>query len=408
MSEMKNNVVQSDCKHHLYGIIIFLLAVISVLSFFLWRSSNVDVVNAPSNNGWTNTQNVANTQNPTETPTTASDAIDPKDLVIQIIGDKRCSECATSPLVESLKQAPFLTWAQFQEMDFSDEWVKDLVKNNDIKALPAVLLNSNKISDTQFISYLQATPTWLYTLNVWASFDPFAEICDNKIDDNGDNKVDCDDPTCWKNFTCAPKVDKPVADLYVMSYCPYGLQAQKGYLEVMSKLWKVADINVKFVPYIMHEQKEADENVVQYCIQKEQKDKYLPYLNCFLKEEWKGEACKKEAKIDEAKLTACITATKKEFQVDEKMKDTSKQFPDFDIDKTEALAAGVQGSPSFVVNGILVDKIGRSAKSYADAICSTFKNKPKECEESFQDISFDPMFGFTTGNGAAADSGCGQ
>jgi hypothetical protein len=53
----------------------------------------------------------------------------------------------------------------------------------------------------------------------------------------------------------------------------------------MSKLSKVADINVKFVQYVMHEQKEADENVVQYCIQKNQKDKYVKYLNCFLAED---------------------------------------------------------------------------------------------------------------------------
>jgi hypothetical protein len=53
----------------------------------------------------------------------------------------------------------------------------------------------------------------------------------------------------------------------------------------MSKLGEVADVNVKFVQYIMHGQKEADENVVQYCIQKEQKDKYIDYLNCFLAEE---------------------------------------------------------------------------------------------------------------------------
>jgi hypothetical protein len=53
----------------------------------------------------------------------------------------------------------------------------------------------------------------------------------------------------------------------------------------MSKLSKVADINVKWVPYVMHGQKEADENVIQYCIQKNEKDKYVKYLNCFLAEE---------------------------------------------------------------------------------------------------------------------------
>lgn len=52
-----------------------------------------------------------------------------------------------------------------------------------------------------------------------------------------------------------------------------------------------------------------------------------------------------------------------------------------------------------------MDKTGRNAKAYADAICSTFKNKPKECEQQFQDVNFDPNFGFTS-NGSNANSGC--
>jgi hypothetical protein len=55
----------------------------------------------------------------------------------------------------------------------------------------------------------------------------------------------------------------------------------------MDKLGKVADVNIKFVQYIMHGQKEADENVVQYCIQKEQEPKYLKYLKCFLEADGK-------------------------------------------------------------------------------------------------------------------------
>jgi hypothetical protein len=204
------------------------------------------------------------------------------------------------------------------------------------------------------------------------------------------------DPTCWNNFKCAKKVEKPVAELYIMSYCPYWLQAQKWYLEVMDKLWKVADVKVKFVPYIMHWQKEADENVVQYCIQSEQSDKYKSYLKCFLDAEWKEEACRKETKIDETKLKSCITNTKKTYKVDDLMKDKSKQYPDFTIDKESATKAWVQWSPTFVVNWIKLDDVWRDAKSYADAICSTFITKPKECEQTFQSVAFDPMFGFTT------------
>lgn len=308
-------------------------------------------------------------------------------------------------MVESLKQAPFLQNATFEQIDFSTTKAKELLKKNNISLLPAVLLNTNEVSDEEFITYLTETPNKWYTLNIGAQFDPYAEICDNKTDDNEDGKIDCEDTTCLKNLSCAPKVDKPVADLYIMSYCPYGLQAQKWYLEVMSKLWKVADINVKFVPYIMHGKKEAVENVVQYCIQKEEPEKYVSYLKCFLQEEWKETVCIKEASIDEEKLKTCIAKTNETYKIEEKVADSSKQFPDFDIDATEAQQVWVEWSPTFVLNGIKIENIWRDAQSYAKAICSSFKNTPQECEETFQNITFDPMFGFTS-NGANANSAC--
>ncbi|MDD5769964.1 MAG: hypothetical protein PHE25_03275 [Candidatus Gracilibacteria bacterium] len=412
--ELKNTSCVK-CEKLPYVIIIILLIIIAILAFFVGKNYNTIF----KGNGLINTVKTDNSN--LEKSNLASD------IEIKVIGDKRCSDCQTPLIIDSLKKLPFLTGATFKEMDFSDEGVKDLIKANDIKALPAFLFNSNNISEPQFVNYLQKTPSGLYNLAVGSTFDPFAEICDNGVDDNDDGLADCQDTKCSKNIACSPKVNKPVADLYIMSYCPYGLQAQKGYLEVMSKLGKVADINIKFVQYAMHGEKEITENVIQYCIEKEQKDKYIDYLNCYLAEEGKGEACRKQVKINEKKLSSCIDKTNKEFDIkgafkraDEKRKkykaegkvegqDVPYVFEEFDINKDEAIKAGVEGSPTFVLNGIKIDKIGRNAKAFADVICSSFKTKPKECDENFQDITFDPMFGFTTGNGASsANSGCGQ
>lgn len=393
MWENQNN----SYNNVLYIVIIILLVIISWLSFLVGK--NFNTIFLSWNNSNSNNSNLEDKDIVSTWTTTWWEVI--------VLSDKRCSDCQTETIVSSLKQIPFLSTSNFKEIDYMTDEGKKIYKENSLTTLPAFLFTTNTYSDSQFVQYLKKTPSWKFTLEVWSEFDPNAEICDNQIDDNEDSKIDCEDTSCSKNFKCSPKVDRPVADLYIMSYCPYGLQAQKWYLEVMSKLSKVADINIKWVPYVMHEQKEADENVVQYCVQKEQKDKYLSYLQCFLKEDNKNEACRKESKIDEKKLTSCIDKTKKEFNVDEKMADKTKQFPDFDIDKEEATKAWVQWSPSFVVNGILVDKIGRDAKSYADAICSTFKTKPKECDETFQNITFDPMFWFTS-NWANADAWCSQ
>ena len=65
------------------------------------------------------------------------------------------------------------------------------------------------------------------------------------------------------------KRDTPDVKLFVMSYCPYGLQAQKMFLPVYDLLKNKAEMGVYFVNYIMHGKQEIDENLRQYCIQKE-------------------------------------------------------------------------------------------------------------------------------------------
>lgn len=94
-------------------------------------------------------------------------------------------------------------------------------------------------------------------------------------------------PTPEPVKTEAKKSDRPTVDLYIMSYCPYGLQAQKPFVLLMDKFAKVADLNIRFVPYVMHGLKEAKENAVQACIRNEQNDKYVAYAKCFVKEEGK-------------------------------------------------------------------------------------------------------------------------
>jgi len=81
-----------------------------------------------------------------------------------------------------------------------------------------------------------------------------------------------------------PKTDKPTIDLFVMSYCPYGVQAEQAMLPVMELLGDEADINIRFVYYAMHDWTEIEENTRQYCIQKEEPDKYIDYLSCFVGE----------------------------------------------------------------------------------------------------------------------------
>ena len=54
------------------------------------------------------------------------------------------------------------------------------------------------------------------------------------------------------------KSDKPKVELFVMSYCPYGTQIEKGIIPAVQALGDKIDFNLKFVNYSMHGKKELD------------------------------------------------------------------------------------------------------------------------------------------------------
>ncbi len=221
------------------------------------------------------------------------------------------------------------------------------------------------------------------------------------------NDADKADDTATKEpVKNAPKSDKPVVELFVMSHCPYGTQIEKGIIPVMEALGSKADIKIKFVNYAMHGKKELDEQLNQYCINKEQGGKYLPYLKCFLKA-GDASACLKESGVDEKKLSACVSATDKQYKVSEVFNKGESAwgstFPPFDIYKAENEKYGVQGSPTLVINGEQISS-GRDAASLAGAICGAFSDgkKPAECDGKFDSASPAPGFGSGTDNGSAA------
>ena len=48
------------------------------------------------------------------------------------------------------------------------------------------------------------------------------------------------------------KTDKPTVELFVMTHCPYGTQAEKGILPVVDLLGQKMNFKIKFVDYAMH------------------------------------------------------------------------------------------------------------------------------------------------------------
>ncbi len=183
-----------------------------------------------------------------------------------------------------------------------------------------------------------------------------------------------------------PKSDKPKVELFVMTHCPYGTQAEKGLIPAIKALGSKIDAKIRFVHYFMHDP-EKTETPRQVCIREEQSAKYLDYLSCFL-EDGESDRCISKAGIDKAKMEKCI--------------DNKKSDEYYAQDSQLSNGYGVQGSPTLMINGQIVNS-GRDSASMLNTICSAFNEAPAECSEiQLSSSQPSPGFGYAT---SGADSG---
>ncbi len=197
------------------------------------------------------------------------------------------------------------------------------------------------------------------------------------------------------------KSAKPAVELFIMSYCPYGTQMQKGIVPAIEALGDSINFKLKFVNYAMHGEKELQENLVQYCIQKQEPKKLNSYLNCFLKA-GDSATCLTENNLN---ISSCVSSTDKEFKVTENF--TNKvgwqgSFPPFDVDKADNEKYSVQGSPTLVINGEEISA-SRDSQSLLTTICSAFENAPAACNAKLSTTA--PAPGFGTGAASTDSSG---
>lgn len=230
-----------------------------------------------------------------------------------------------------------------------------------------------------------------------------------------------------------PKSDKPLVELFIMSHCPYGTQAEKGMLPVVELLGDKIDFELRFVYYAMHPSSgEVEEQLNQYCIQGEQEELFNDYLTCFLGKTGTpedGAACVIETGVDKAKMDACAVKADSEFNVLANLADKDSwlngRYPMFDIHKDLNTQYDIGGSPTLVVNGIKLESkdttgdgrgdsylvnenvipFGRDSATYLELICEAFSDAPEECSAVVSSVSPSPGFGWSEGS-SGTDAQC--
>lgn len=199
-----------------------------------------------------------------------------------------------------------------------------------------------------------------------------------------------------------PKTDKPTVELYVFTYCPYGLQMEKAILPVVSLLGNKIDFKIRQIG-AMHGDFEKVEAERQLCIEKNYPDKFLSYVSAFALDTSIGDcdgaaACLTpklntlytSLGIDAAKINSCITS------------DGVKMY---DTEVANSNAKGVSGSPTLIINGVETSS-GRTPDAIKTVVCSAFKKAPSECSQTLSTTSASAGFGASTSTTASSTASC--
>ena len=172
------------------------------------------------------------------------------------------------------------------------------------------------------------------------------------------------------------KTARPLVQMFVMSFCPYGKQAEQGIGPAVALLNGTVDFEPHFIANginsSLHGPAEAHEDARQLCVWKYYEDKWWDYVNyvnanCTLGD---IETCWKRAAlgcgINESKISECFDSEGAELMAAE---------------ETLASEKGAFSSPTVLINGAPYGG-GRSPDQYKEGICGAFLEPPAYCSQT--------------------------
>jgi len=202
------------------------------------------------------------------------------------------------------------------------------------------------------------------------------------------------------------KSDRPNVELFVMSFCPYGLKAANNLKGVLGILEDKIDYNFYYLLSLpsegyegstdqycylgycsMHGKGEVTENLRQMCIRDNYPDKWYSYVSYISEkydaQEWSAsniddvwEEAAEAAGLDVAEIQSCFD-------------NEGQALLDAEYDFQQSYAT--RGSPSVFLNGVYwsgaVTSSTANPDGYKEGICSVFNTPPEECYQALSDES---------------------
>ncbi|MDH7593179.1 MAG: hypothetical protein QHG99_02345 [Methanomicrobiales archaeon] len=255
-------------------------------------------------------------------------------------------------------------------------------------------INSNLVSGTERASLVSVKESnGMYeivtgyqgqNIPVYASMDCVLLFLGEPLDVTEALETPVPTPTATQPATMV-KTEKPVVDLYVMAFCPYGVQAENAMKPVVELLAGMVDVKVRYIARVggstvdtvqsLHGINEAKEDLRQLCIQKRHPDRFWSYLmqmnsECYpiysnatkLDECWKNASL--SLGIDPAEIEECAYG--------------SEGIGLLKADEEIVSRNRVTGSPTLIINDARYSG-ARSPEAFKQAICGAFRAVPDAC-----------------------------
>ncbi|MFA5049394.1 MAG: hypothetical protein WC501_00135 [Candidatus Micrarchaeia archaeon] len=178
----------------------------------------------------------------------------------------------------------------------------------------------------------------------------------------------------------AQQTETPKVELYVMSYCPYGNQAENGIKDAVLLLAEKIDFEPVYIIGAsgdnfnsLHGQTELNQDIREKII-----------YNLYGETGWVEYVYKVNADCSLNDIETCWKdpATALGFDVEKIETEYNEKY--IEIARAEALKTsqnGVSGSPTLLINGKKYSG-GRDAESYKNEICAYFTAQPDECNKT--------------------------
>ena len=208
------------------------------------------------------------------------------------LSDRRCPKCDKRIAeVERIMKKRFFPKLQVTRLDWSSPKAKKLYRILGLSSLPTMVFDHNADRASKFNAIKrfmkQHGRYWVLT-GIGVTHDPNKEICNNKVDDTGNGKVDCADAQCSQDMLCRKRVPRKL-DLFIMSQCPYGVRAVNSLKEVLPHFRGRLRLDIHYIATktasgfsALHGRSEVEENIRQLCAKKHygKRNRYLSYLWC--------------------------------------------------------------------------------------------------------------------------------